>query len=81
MDYKALEKILKEADAQKALQEYQKSLRRIDQNTQRAFQIIYYLNINIYLTTPKIIINRFQLKSSGTKIITKVRYYLIFFPL
>lgn len=53
MDYKALEKILKEADVQKALQEYQKSLRRIDQNTQRAFQIIYYLNINIYLTTPK----------------------------
>lgn len=37
MDYKALEKILKEADVQKALQEYQKSLRRIDQNTQRAF--------------------------------------------
>lgn len=52
MDYKSLEKILNDADVKKSLQEYRASLEDPDEITQRTLQIIYYLNLEIYLTDP-----------------------------
>jgi len=53
MDYKSLEKILNNVDVKKSLQEYRASLEDPDEITQRTLQIIYYLNLETYLTDPK----------------------------
>lgn len=53
MDYKSLEKILNDADVKKSLQEYRASLQDPDEITKRTLQIIYYSNLETYLTDPQ----------------------------